>query len=79
MQDPVLSRIHRVRGQVEAIERIYKSENCDCIELVEQAQAARSALGSIARILLSDEAKYCAEVGDVEELRRLITKTFRLF
>lgn len=77
MQDPVISRLHRIKGQVEAIERMYIKDKCDCIAMVEQIQAARAALGKVAEMLLSDEAKRCADEGDFKELRKVVEKTFR--
>ena len=48
-----------------------------CVEIVQQVQAARAALGKLASVLLSDEAKRCAEAGDVKQLEKIVNKTFK--
>ncbi|MCH7730030.1 metal-sensing transcriptional repressor [Patescibacteria group bacterium] len=77
MQDPVISRLHRIKGQIEAVERMYKARKA-CIEVVRQVQAARAALGRLAGILLTDEAKRCVDAGDLKELEKIVNKTFKI-
>lgn len=47
------------------------------MEIVQQIQAARAALGKLTSTLLSDEAKKCADEGDLKELRKVVEKTFK--
>ena len=77
MQEPVISRIHRIKGQVEAIEKMYEDEKYNCTDVITQIQAARGALANIAILILTDEARICADKGDLEELEKLVNKTFK--
>lgn len=76
MVDPVLARLSRVEGQIKALKKMYVSKRA-CLDIVQQIQASRAALGKVALHLLSDEAKRCADAGDVKELRRIVEQTFK--
>jgi DNA-binding FrmR family transcriptional regulator len=51
----VLDRLRRIRGQVEGVERMVK-ENKDCLAVVQQIAAARSALAKVATKILTQES-----------------------
>ena len=74
--DPITARLNRIQGQIKAVGRMYE-EGEDCGAIVQQVQAARSALGKVAGILLSDEAKRCAQKGNMKELEEIVEKTFK--
>lgn len=76
MQNPIVSRIKRIEGQVAGVGRMYQAGR-DCVEVVQQVQAARVALGGLATALLSDEAERCIKKGDTKELERIVKKTFK--
>lgn len=76
MQDPIVSRIKRIEGQVAGVGRMYQAGR-DCIEVVQQVQAARAALGRLATVLLLDEAEQCVKKGDMKELEKIVKKTFK--
>lgn len=75
-KDPILQRINRVEGQVAGVKRMYENKK-SCVDIVQQIHAARSALGKVAEILLTDEARRCAEAGDVKELEKVVKRTFK--
>lgn len=75
-KDPILVRINKVEGQLQGIKRMYEAKRA-CVEIVQQVQAARAALGKLATVLLSDEAKRCAGAGDLKELEKIVNKTFK--
>lgn len=75
-KDPILTRINRIEGQVIGIKRMYETGRA-CVDIVQQVQAARAALGGLAHFLLSDEAKRCADAGDIKELDKILNKTFK--
>lgn len=77
MQDPIVSRIHRIKGQIEAVERMYGSKKANCVDLITQIQAARAALARVASLLLTDEAERCVDEGDIEEFEKILNKTFK--
>lgn len=69
-------RINRIDGQIQGISRMYEARRA-CTEIVQQVQAARAALGKLASVLLSDEAKRCVDAGDLKELEKIVNKTFK--
>ena len=75
-KDPLEARVNRVEGQISAIKRMY-IEGSECLEIVQQIQAARAALGKLAGLLLTAEAKRCASEGNVSELKKVVEKTFK--
>lgn len=77
MQDPTITRVNRIKGQVNAVERMLKEKDSDCVEVVQQIQAARSALRGLAKELLASEANRCADKGDLRELQKIVDKTFK--
>lgn len=77
MRRSVISRLHRIEGQVEAVEDMYKNGKYSCIDVVTQIQAAREGLSKVAQLLLSDEARRCVDKGDLKELERIVKRTFR--
>ncbi len=74
--DPIEARLNRIEGQLKGIKRMY-AECGDCVEIVQQIQAVRSALASVSRLVLTSEAKKCAEEGDVKKLEQVVEKTFK--
>ena len=75
-KDPIMARINRIEGQVQGIKKMYDQERA-CVDIVQQVQAARAALGKLATILLTDEAKRCVDAGDLKELEKIVNKTFK--
>lgn len=75
-KDPVQIRINRIEGQIEGIRKMYQARRA-CVDIVQQIQAARAALGKLTSTLLSDEAKKCAGEGDLKELEKIVNKTFK--
>lgn len=75
--DPIVARINRIEGQVAGIRRMYTEENCDCEAIVQQIQAARSALGKVAGLILANEAGDCVEKEDMERLKKIVDSTFK--
>ena len=76
-KDSVLHRINRIEGQIQGVRKMYKLGR-SCTDIVQQVQAARAALGKLAGILLTDEAKRCADAGDLKKLEKIVTKTFKI-
>lgn len=74
--DPILSRVNKIEGQVKAIKKMYV-EGRSCTDIVQQLQASRAALGKVATILLTGEARRCADKGDMKGLKKVVDKGFR--
>ncbi len=67
---PLLTRLRRIRGQVEGIERMVSEERY-CIDVLTQISAAQAALDKVALGLLDDHTRNCvieAGKGEREEL-----------
>lgn len=74
--DRVSKQLKRVRGQLDGIIKMYDGERA-CIDIVRQVIAARSALGRVARELLSDEANRCSNERNTKELDNILKEVFR--
>lgn len=74
--DPIIVRINRIDGQLQGIKKMYEARR-NCVEIVQQVQATRAALGKLAATLLSDEAKRCADAGEIKKLESIVTRTFK--
>lgn len=53
-----LDRVHRISGQIEALERMYQ-EKRTAQDIVQQIVAVRSSLSSLAKIIVEAEVKGC--------------------
>lgn len=76
----LVSRLHRIEGQVKAIGRMVE-EDSYCVDLLMQLSAVKSAISSVSRIILENHIKTCVadgiKQGDNEvigELSELINK-----
>lgn len=69
-------RLKRVSGQLEGIIKMYNQDR-SCVDIVHQVVAARNALGSIARELLTDEASRCFKDRNTAELDRILKELLR--
>ena len=80
-QSALVSRLRKIRGQVEGIERLVREE-ADCTEILNQVISARSALKSLGEKIIHAHAHDCIEnVRDPAQgqknLRSLITVLHR--
>lgn len=75
--DDVVKKLNRVSGQVEGVKKMYE-EGRDCLEIVQQVAAAKSALTSVARDLLSSEASRCARNRKPEDFDKVLAKLLEL-
>lgn len=77
MSDKVLSRLKRIRGQVDGIIKMY--EECrECSDLVTQIAAVRAALSGVGKELLKSEAVACAKENRGSKLDALLKKLFEI-
>lgn len=61
----LMNRLSRIEGQVRGIRRMLE-EDAYCIDVLNQVSAASSALGSFAKVLLTNHIRTCV-VSDVKE------------
>jgi DNA-binding FrmR family transcriptional regulator len=74
--DVIIQRLNRVAGQLEGIVKMYQDDRA-CIDVVRQVIAARNALGSVARELLTDEASRCSREQKIDELELVLKELLR--
>lgn len=74
--DKVLTSLKRIRGQIDGIIKMYEDERT-CVDIVRQVVASRSALGRVARDLLSSEASRCSKERKPDELDEILKEVFR--
>ena len=78
MSDKIVANLNRVSGQVMGIKKMYE-EGRDCLEVVQQVAAARSALARVGKDLLTDEAVKCSRCSTKQkEFDETIKKLFDL-
>ena len=75
-QDPVLTQLKRIRGQLDGVIKMYDDERA-CVDIVRQVVAARSSLGRVARDLLTNEASSCSQEKRLDELDEILKEVFR--
>ena len=75
MEDKILVRLKRIRGQVEGIIKMY--EECrECSDVVTQIAAVRAALGAVGKELLTNEAVACVREKKSSKLDKLLKQLF---
>lgn len=74
--DEISQRLNRINGQIDGIIKMYEGDR-SCIEIVRQIVAARNALSSVARELLTAEAGRCSREKNLEELDLIIKELTR--
>ena len=81
-KDQVRKRLRRIAGQVEGIETMV-AEDRYCVDILTQISACRSALDSVAGMLLEDHTRHCVahslKSGKGEELIEELVETFRKY
>jgi DNA-binding FrmR family transcriptional regulator len=75
MTDKTLIRLKKVRGQIDGIIKMY-SECRECSDIVTQIAAARAALGSAGKEILTSEAASCLKDNKSGKLDKLIKQLF---
>lgn len=74
--DEISQRLNRINGQIDGIIKMYEGDR-RCIEIVRQIVAARNALSSVARELLTAEAGRCSREKNLAELDLIIKELTR--
>ena len=59
-KDALILRLRKIRGQVQALERLV-SEDADCADILNQVISARNALKSLAERVIQSHARDCIE------------------
>lgn len=78
----ICNRLSRIEGQVRGIARMLKEDRY-CIDILNQVQAVKAALGKVEEELLKDHAAHCVEAairsGDAADQRRKFDELVGLF
>ncbi len=61
-RDATIKRLNRIEGQVRGITRMIEEERY-CIEILQQMQAIKSALGKVEDAILKDHTATCVETA----------------
>ena len=77
MTDVVLTKLNRIKGQVDGIIKMY--EECrECSDVVTQIAAVRAALAGVGKDLLTDEAVACVRKNNGGKLDKLLKQLFEI-
>lgn len=75
--DLVAAKLKKAQGQVNGIVTMYDGGR-PCLEIVQQIAAARSALSSVAKDILADEASRCARCQSPQDFDRILKSFIEL-
>jgi CsoR family transcriptional regulator, copper-sensing transcriptional repressor len=75
--DDLKNRIKRARGQIEGIERMLDNDR-DCMDIVQQIVAVRSALGKLGVEILKTETTQCSKGKSKRSIEELIESLFKI-
>lgn len=59
-RDAILKRLSRLNGQVQGVSRMVE-DGRDCIDVLNQTAAIRSALRAVERLMIENHARNCME------------------
>ncbi|MBT4209689.1 MAG: metal-sensing transcriptional repressor [Candidatus Komeilibacteria bacterium] len=74
----IVSQLHRIEGQVRAVEKMY-NEKRNIEDIICQVKAARASLDSVTKLLVDDKVSGCydgSRVAKKKELLKLIDVLF---
>ncbi len=81
-QGAILNRLKRIEGQVRGVARMVEDGRY-CIDILNQVQAIKAALGKVEEELLKNHAAHCVEEairsGDAVDQRRKFDELVALF
>ncbi len=72
-QEELLTRIRRIRGQVEGIERMMVEQR-SCLEIVQQVAAVKSALGKLGGMILAAESCRKLNKKNTQDFSKIINE-----
>ncbi len=75
--EKVTAQLHRIEGQVRAIEKMYQ-EKRDIEEIIRVVLAARASLDSVTRLLVDDKVSGCYDTKGVVKKKELL-KLIKVF
>ncbi|PLX25132.1 hypothetical protein C0580_03150 [Candidatus Parcubacteria bacterium] len=78
--EKIVSQLHRIEGQVRAVEKMY-NEKRDVEDIIRVVMAARASLDSVTRLLVDDKVSGCYDKSKVvkkKELLKLIDVFFNI-
>lgn len=70
-KEALINRLHRIEGQVQGIEKMVK-EDKDCLAVIQQIVAVRSALVSVGTKILARESCQVAVKKDRKKFEKII-------
>jgi len=73
----ISDRIKRIKGQIGGIEKMI-DQNKPCTEIVQQLQAASSAIKSVIIAILKDEICYSINIKEPESLEKKLKLLFKI-
>jgi DNA-binding FrmR family transcriptional regulator len=77
-QEGITHQLNRVRGQIDGISKMIEEER-DCLDVVQQIMAARSALARVGKTFITKEAVRCSSSAkDKGKLDELLKQLFTL-
>jgi len=73
----IIHQLNRLEGQVKSLKKMYKDDR-ECLEIIQQITAAKSALNRAANLILEEETCHFIEEGKKEKILPIIKKIFKI-
>lgn len=73
----IINRLKRAEGQAKAIRKMYEDDK-NCLDIIQQVSATKSALNKVATILLKEELQSCYGEKDNEDLEAVLKTLINL-
>lgn len=70
-KDTISLKLRKIIGQLNGVLSMYEDKRA-CLDIVQQLAASRSALSSVAKDLLANEASRCARCRTPEDFDRIL-------
>jgi len=67
----IVSQLHRIEGQIRAIEKMYGDKR-NIEDIICQVKAARASLDSVTKLLVDDKVSGCYDSGKVAKKKELL-------
>lgn len=75
--EKIINRLKRAEGQAKAIRKMYEGDK-DCLQIIQQIAATKSALNKVATMLLEKELQSCYEGPSEERLGVILQNLIKL-
>jgi DNA-binding FrmR family transcriptional regulator len=71
MEQGIIQHLHRIRGQIEGVEKMIENHK-GCSSVLMQLAAVESSIQSVMKRILQEEAQRCSQTKNVDRNEKLV-------